>query len=1043
MIQKTPLFDLNLDRRELRIQGKLINLPPKAFALLSHLYAHRDRMVSKRELMEAFWSSNSSEAALLKTISLIRKELADNDAGDSGIKTYHGLGYRFVDSSEQPTKSPEDDSSPIELEELQWIAVICIHLPTQDLGSHNSAHLDAYMSHAQSTVERHQGQLLHMMGDGFSATFTQQSLCEDVARQAVICAETLKQESLISKVFSLKIGIDIGAIPKTKQEKSWQAPSAIERRATHLVRLADTGAILLSEKTVEYLQGEIAVKTVKDGFLLLNPPRQRSGIPGRPKAHPSKFVGRTAELAFLDAKLESVSSGRGQAVLLSGPAGIGKTRLVSEFLIEQNTTNSESILLHCFPHFSNTALTPISDLCEHLLQVTHTDITAMSEVEQALTREILGTPLDSEPALEGLTDHEHRKKSYLLLDKILTEASLKTTLILVLEDAHWMDATSQEYLSEIVRNLEEKKLLLIVTSRPTETLSFVDAVLHLSPLSQNVCLALLKDNEETQNISDDDANILVERSAGNPFFLEELAFATSTGADPNAPPPETVQAVISARIANLSSDLRALLYIISVASSPAPIELITYLYGKNDKGITSKIKHLVKSGFILEEMTFLSFRHMLINDAAYAMISKADRRHLHLQIAQYLEQRINLDNVRSEVIAKHYQEAGENELAISYWIKATRTSLQSSVLHETVVFAKQGLALLDTTQPEHKAHGLKLELMLASALIKLKGFGNIDAGQAYLNAQELNKAIGSAKSTVRILVGLWINEWVRGNLTSSLAYGNELMTLAQRSDNPPLILQAHASMGQVLMHLGRTKESFEHLCIGLETIHDHPPETIPEQNAAVSCAAYAAWTGTMLGRSTDAKRYFEHSEILSQLIKNPFAEAIHCALCAAFFMHEGNVESCLEISNQAISISREHDFDFWLATGLVLRGWALGQQNKMGEAFTAFDEGIEVFESTSAGVQLANWYGLKAEILLKAGKLQEGIHAVSTALGHVERTGDVYFSARIHAVAQSLNEELGNLTEADTHGKKALKLAERFGFSAKVIALNHSESPTP
>ncbi len=1041
MIQKTPLFDLNLDRRELRVEGRLINLPPKAFALLSHLYANSDRMVSKRELMEAFWSSNSSEAALLKTISLIRKELADNDTGDTRIKTYHGLGYRFVDSSEQATRPLKDDSPSIELEELQWIAVICIHLPTQDLESHDSAHLDAYLSHAKSTVERHQGQLLHMMGDGFSASFTQQSLCEDVARQAVICAEVLKQASLNLQVFSLKIGIDIGAIPQTKQEQSWRAPSEIERRATHLAKLADTGAILLSEKTVEHLQGEISVKASKNGFLLLNPPRQRSGIPGRPKAHPSRFVGRAAELAFLDAKLDTVVSGRGQAVLLSGPAGIGKTRLVSEFLIEQNPTTSESILLHCFPHFSNTALTPIRDLCEQLLRFTHTN-TSMSDVEQALTRELLGTPLDSEPTLEGLSDHEHRKKSYHLLNKILTEACHEKQLILVLEDAHWMDPTSREYLSEIVRSMANKKLLLIITSRPTETLSFLDAVLHLSPLAQNVCLALLKDNQETQDISDEAANILVERSAGNPFFLEELAFATSTGADPNAPPPETVQAVISARIANLSSDLRALLYIISVAGSPAPIEIITYIYGKNDKDITSKIKHLVKSGFILEEMTFLSFRHMLINDAAYAMVTQADRRHLHLRIAQYLEQRIDLDNVKPEVIAKHFQEAGEVEFAIHYWTKATRDSLQSSVLHETVVFAKQGLALLNTKLPEHKAHGLKLELMLASALIKLKGFGNIDAGQAYLNAQELNKTIGSAKSTVRILVGLWINEWVRGNLTSSLSYGNKLMSLAQKSDNPPLILQAHASMGQVLMHLGRTKESFDHLSIGLETIHNHPPETIPEQNAAVSCAAYAAWTGSMLGRSADAKQYFDQSKKLSQHIKNPFADAIHCALCAAFFMHEGDVESCLSISDQAISISREHDFDFWLATGLVLRGWALGQQNKMDESFAAFDEGIDVFESTSAGVQLANWYGLKAEILLKAGKLKEGLHAVNTALEHVERTGDIYFAARIHAIAQSLNDKLGNPKDADAHGKKAQKLAKRFDFSAKVIDLNHSALPT-
>lgn len=1047
MAHNTPSFDLDPNRRELRIEGKFISLPPKAFSLLEYLVTNRQRMVSKRELMEAFWPSNNTDAALLKTVSLIRKELSGNGSSNALIKTYHGLGYRFIDNTGTESNSQTNnlDEANVVLEENQWISVICVHLSSESSGPNyapdDSSDFNQYLNQAQSIVEQHQGRLLHMLVDGFSASFGQEILYEDVARRAVVCAEALWRASLAIKAFTVTIGIDIGAVPKTQQQtesqsSSWNPPSNVERLATQLARSARRDTILLSKRVVEHLQDEIEVETADENFLLLSAPPQRAGIPGRPLKHPSNFVGRGAELVFLEEKSNGVSSGRGQAVVLSGPAGIGKTRLISEFLIGQNPSDCHYILVHCLPNLANTALTPIRELCSITLTYIDTDALALNDVEQALLRELLGTPNDAEPTLESLSDHEHRQKSYRVLLRIIFEACRDKKFIVVLEDAHWMDATSREYLHEISQKITTLKFLLVITTRPTDTLPMLDSVMHLSPLTHDASLEILRNHQEAQEMAASTANILVQRAAGNPFFLEELAFAARGGADPNAPPPETVQAVISARIASLPPNLRTLLYVISVIGSPASLEIVLHLYSKNHEQTKSEITHLMKSGFVIEEMTFVSFRHMLINDAAYAMISLPDRCSLHKKIAQYLEQRIELEVIQPEVIAKHYQEAGEIEHAIQYWMQATRDAQRSSALHETVAFAKQGLAILNTQLMEHKVHGIYLELMRASALIKLKGFGNIEAGQAYTRAQELNKTVNSVKSRVRILVGLWIHDWVRGNLNVSLAHGRELMTLAKGSDSPPLILQSHASMGQVLMHIGQTREAFKHLEIAIDIANEHPPRTIPEQNAAVSCAAYAAWTASLLGRSVDATKYFEKSLQLAQRVKNPFAQAIHCALCAAYFMHEQDVSGCLSISNEAVAISREHHFDFWLGTGLVLRGWALGQQGLLEEAFLALDEGIAVFESTDAGVQLANWYGLKAEIQLQAGQLHASLDSAQKALQHAELTGDVYFSPRIHAVAQSIYKKLGDTERAAFHQSKSQTLAKDYDFSDRVINLS-------
>ena len=659
-------------------------------------------------------------------------------------------------------------------------------------------------------------------------------------------------------------------------------------------------------------------------------------------------------------------------------------------------------------------------------------------VEKALLRSLVDETVELESTLIALSDHERRQKSYQLIDHLLTQACDEQPLIIVFEDLHWIDATSQEYLYNIIRLVECKRLIVIVTTRPIDPPPLIDAVLHLSPLSQKDCYQLLVQSAYSEKIKKENLDTLVARSAGNPFFLEELAFASQTGADPSEKLPETVQAVIAVRIGSLTTNLRTLLYVISVIGPPASIELMAHLLERNTKVINNDLEKLIKAGFILEDMGGFTFRHMLINDTAYSMIAKEDRRRLHYQIADFLADTA-AKSTTPEKLAWHYQEAGETNLAISYWIAACRAALQRSTHLEAVAFAKQGVALIDMSIPEHKHYMLDLQLLLASTLTTLKGFGASEAGEAYYHAQSLNHEIGTAKTRIRVLVGLWIHTWVRGNLSESLSHASKLMELANASKHPALCLQAHASMGQVLLHLGEIKAALKHLKMGLTYIKTTPPQTLREQNAAVSCAAYAAWCATLLNQPFDATNFYEQSHQLTEILKNPFAEAIHCGLCTEHFMFEGKVTECLSISDRAVSVSRKHNFNFWLGTGLVMRGWALGQLGQMEPALAAIDEGIAVFEATGAGVQLANWYGLKAETLLAANKHRKGLDAVNHAIQCAKKAGDVYFLPRIHAVAAQLNERIGLLGDSEQHTKDAQRLAKQFDMGSKVIHITNQE----
>jgi adenylate cyclase len=361
--------------------------------------------------------------------------------------------------------------------------------------------------------------------------------------------------------------------------------------------------------------------------------------------------------------------------------------------------------------------------------------------------------------------------------------------------------------------------------------------------------------------------------------------------------------------------------------------------------------------------------------------------------------------------------------------------LKHSNFPETVAFARKGLELLDRNCLEEKPHRLDLQLLLAQALTTLHGFSAKDVGEAYRQAQVLDQDVGTAKTRVRVLVGLWIHSWVCGNLAESLSYANKLMTLAEQSRHPALLLQAHASLGQVLMHQGRIEDALGHLHRALEAIADVPPATLPEQNAAVSCASYAAWCASMLGRSAEAEAYYLQSRRLAALFKNPFALGIHYALCTEYFMFQGDAEGCLEIADKAVAISQQHNFSFWLATGLVLRGWALGQFGDFDLAFEAFDEGLQVFQTTGAGVQLANWYGLLAETQWRGGRLAEGLDSVHKALHHAKLAEDVYFTPRIHNVAASIHQQLGDRDQSEVQTAKADELVEQWHLAPTFIQL--------
>ncbi|MCX7566516.1 AAA family ATPase [Sulfitobacter sp. F26169L] len=1028
--------------------NKSVAIAPKAFSVLVYLIENRDRMVAKLELLDQFWTPEVSEAALQTTISVIRKALDDQSGAVPCIKTYHGMGFRFVAQLRESNALPSDGRAEAmevraRLQEQWLVAILTLKLGqdgaplSRDLPD---AQLDALIKSAEFSVKAAKGRLMYMLPDGFSATFGFDPHLEDGTRFALICAHEIinleARTALEGLGISVSIGVDTGATihGETGAASEWNIPGGAARHSAELASRAGNGRILVSGAVKNLLRDEIEAEPIGDDFLLFRPPDERVGLTARPFARQTPFVGRGAEMSFLRANLLKCDKGECQTVILLGPAGIGKSRLVSEFLADMKPGDGVYHKYYCMPRHCETPLALLRQMCIDLFAGID-DFPDFDPIDKALLRALLNDAERPDPILEGVSDFYKHQRTLALIERFLEKICTETCHVLVVEDVHWMDKASHRYLEALIRTSTQGKLMIILTARPSGFPSLTESVLQLAPLGQMESRTLLHQIPELANLAPPLVETLVQRAAGNPFFLEELAHATKTGSNPSRDLPDTVQAVIEVRIAELDNDLRMIVYMVSVVGQPAKPALIAHLMGLPQDTVQARLDRLISLGFLHEDEDHLVCRHMLFQDTAYAMLVPKERAELHKKIALYFEGNAETNPVRPEILGSHFQEAGDTPRAITYWIKASYAALVRSAHPEAAVFSNYGLDLVAGSEAEGTESEMRLQLAQAQALMAMKGYGFKGVGTAYGRVYVLSRTLQNFSAQARALVGLWVHTWVLGQLNDAMDHATNLIEMGRQSKEPSLLIQGHGGLGEVMTHTGRLSEAMTHLVAGMDVVQNGFPKTITDQNSAVTCAAYAAWVSAMQGRFDDMQYYYAQSRDLSEVFENRFAQAIHLALCSEAFMFAGDVNTCLDLATRAVEMSRENGFPFWLGTGLVMRGWALGQKGDTELGLAELENGIAVFERTGAGVQLANWYGLKAETLFRAGRTEDAETAAEYALDRAEQAGDVWFKPRIYAVMERILTALDRPADADACALKVAQFAKREHLAASFITV--------
>jgi predicted ATPase len=789
-------------------------------------------------------------------------------------------------------------------------------------------------------------------------------------------------------------------------------------------------------------------------------------------------------MEFLLERWEKVKEGMGQVLLLSGEGGIGKSRLLhvlKEHMEGQPYTRIES---RCSPYFQNSSLYPVINHLEELLEFRrdYSPDEKLARLEGFLVQygfsleetvplfaSLLSIPIPERYPPLNLTPERQKKKTLEAFLFLLLKEAEKQPVVRIVEDLHWVDPSTLEYLSLLVEQVPTARIFILFTFRPDFSppwamRSYMTQII-LNRLSGKQVELMVKRLSGGKTLPEEIVQQVVAKTDGVPLFVEELTkmvlesgmlrerdeYYIPSGTLPPLSIPTTLQDSLMARLDRLTTvkevaQLGATLgkdftYELIRAVSPLPEETLQRELGK-----LVEAELLYQRGIPPQARYF--FKHTMIQEAAYESLLKKTRQKYHRKIAEVLEDQFpEIPETQPELLAHHYTESGLIVKAIPLWQKAGQRAIELSANVEAISHLTKGLELLKISPdtPERAQQELALQITLSVPLTVTKGYAAPEVGRVYTRARELCQHAGETTMLVAVSRGLAQFYRVKGELKTARELAEELLTLAQNIQNPSFLLEAHLALGEILFWLGEFSNALDHVKQGsaLYNPQEHRSHAFRYvQDPGMSCCGYAAWTMWLLGYHDQAIEKSYETMTLATECSHPYSLAI--AHVFSSWIHQFNRESRLtqELADKLIKLSSEQGFSQWLALGSIMRGWALVDQEVYGEGIEYMMSGIAGRRARESEVGRTYFLALLAEGYGKVGQTKEGITVLTEALDTAQKTGECFYESELHRLYGELllhtffeNQTVGPFdrtqdsvqAEAEDNFLKAIGIARRQG----------------
>jgi class 3 adenylate cyclase/predicted ATPase len=984
-------------------------------------------------------------------------DLSEADLAQLGVTLGHRKRLlRAIAALSEPGATPPGIPSPatgaaerrqltVVFTDLVGSTALASRLDPEDLGGV----IGAYHRCVAAAVRRFDGFVAKYMGDGVLAYFGYPSAHDDDAERAVragLAVVEAVRGIAAAGPLEVRIGIATGlvVVGELTGEGEAQERGVIGETpnlAARLQALAEPGSVVIAPATRRLLGSRFALRArgphALKGFaepvecwavdgMAANEGRFDAGRGGGRAG----FVGREHELGLLMDRWKLAQHGEGQVVLLSGEPGIGKSRILSELRARLESAGARSLRFHCSPYYANSAFYPIIDNFERALRVEREDTAAqkLDKLEALIVGEygcpradvrfiasMLSIPCDERYGAVTMTPQKFKDETLRALVDTTVVIARRQPMVLLFEDAQWADPTTLEILDLLILRVRNVPLLVVITHRPEFAPRWSHhghvAALGLTKLTRAQSTALVSRLIGGKAIPADLLEQILEKTDGVPLFVEELTKSVlESGALRDADDrwvyagpgralsiPPTLRDSLMARLDRFAP-VREVAQIGAAIGREFSYALLAAVAPHCKPELDQALAQLTLSGLAFQHGTrpdsVYTFKHALVQDAAYDSLLRRRRQELHGKIASAIERQFpSIGETEPELLAHHYTEAKQPERAIPLWQQAGSLALERMAPAEAIAQLNKGLELVATLPASAARDGSELDLRtpLGTAWMALKGWPAPEVWDSLHPALALAHSLRRHDALVPILWGLFVHVFCRGRVAESLRWAAQLMDAAETYDDPDLLIVGHYAAMVADFWLGDPIKTREHadqiLAIYSGERHGHLVGILnmDPKTHSLALSALSTW---MLGFPEQAVRISDAKDAHARGLGHPFDLGWALTTGAEVFDHLHEPDELLKRAAEADRVARENSLPILTECNVPIHsGIALIRKDQTAEGLASLESGLALWEEGGGRAVSPYFKSVRAEGMAQRGDLEGALDLIDEVIAQIERPG--------------------------------------------------------
>jgi class 3 adenylate cyclase/predicted ATPase len=943
----------------------------------------------------------------------------------------------------------------------------------------------AYQAACGGVIDRYDGHLAKYLGDGLLVYFGLPRAHEDDAQRGVSAGlDIVEAVALLNRDLSKKFGIELsvrlgvhtglvvaGEMGAGGAREEMAIVGETPNIAARLQSLAAPNALVISSSTLRLVGGlftyeDIGVHQLKgvsrpvQVWRVTGERLTESRFEALHPAGPFPLIGREAEVDFLLRRWEQAKQSDGQVVLLCGEPGIGKSRIVEALLERIADLPHVRVRCQCSAYFRTSALHPFARQLAQAAGFLPTDppATKLDKLEHMLTESeqavpeiaplfagLLSIPAASRyPKLELTAESLKQRTVAALVDRVLGLATGKPVLIVV-EDAHWIDSSSEALISAAIDPLQDSCVLMVITCRPDYIPPWSGRThlntLSLNRLSRTQAADMVGKLAVTEALPPEIIQQIVAKADGVPLFIEELTKAVleaGLSADGQTicaraerlelSVPVTLQDALVARL-DRTAGTKEVAQVAAVLGREFSEALLTAVSSLNQDALTGALDELVHAGLLFRRgsppQTSYVFKHALVQDAAYGTLLLSSRQQLHARTADVLEQQFpQIAEAQPELLAHHYGAASIYDRAIAYWQRSGASARERSNYVEAEHALTAAIALVPQLPDEaRKRTELDLQMALGAVYRAICGSGSPQTELTYARARALCEEVGDAERLLEVIYGQFVGSFNRPKLHDAERYASEFMEIAQRDHNASALKVAEYLIGSTAFLLGDLARGRQHLAesLRIKSVDRGRVDRYSHGQYPTFPLTYLAWTMFALGFPNQAHALAGEAIAVSRggsafyyamALSNGCYLHHMCGDCAAV---EANVAKLLDLAAKKGIVFH--------AVARLFEGWTRSCRGAPEDGIDLMRDALAKLVATEQKVEHPYKRSILAEICMQAGRWSEAAEQLGEALRLVRATDERWYEAELHRLAAELALAEGDKVNAELQFEQALTLA--------------------